>query len=153
MPKTDSSIIINELKKFNITPATCSELITRNSDPNNCLYILQFANNDVSLAQIRKVRAIDHVIVTWKPFISRSKGPTQCRKCTMFSHGAENCHRSLACLICAGTDHSAEGCAFKEATPEAFICFNCVAKILKPITKRMIHDAHVAQITYKSEIT
>lgn len=132
LPKIETNIVVDELKKCNITATSVSELTTKNVNPNYCLYLLQFSKNDVTLAQLRKIRAIDHVIVDWKPFISRNKGPTQCRNCSMLGHGAQNCHRTPACMLCASTDHVAADCKFKESSSDAFVfkCFNCAAKKL-----------------------
>lgn len=48
----------------------------------------------------------------------------------MMGHGAQNCHRKIACLICASSDHDAENCPYKENTNEAFVykCYNCSSK-------------------------
>lgn len=132
LPTIDPSIISNELKRFNINASSVSELSTKNPNPNHCLYLVQLPKNDVTLGQLRKIRAIDHVIVEWKPFQPRNKGPTQCKRCAMLGHGAQNCHRKEACLICASTNHVADNCPFKEETSKAFVfkCFNCASKNL-----------------------
>lgn len=132
LPKINTNIIVDELKRYNITPSSITELSTSNVNPKFCLYLVQLPKNDISLGQLRKIRAIDHIVVEWKPFKPRNKGPTQCKRCAMLGHGAQNCHRKEACLICASTQHVVDNCPFKEETNEAFVykCFNCASKKL-----------------------
>lgn len=122
-------------------PSSVTELVTKNLNPHHCLYLVQFTTRDISLNLLRKIRAIDHIIVTWKPFKPRYKGPTQCNKCAMFGHGAQNCHRSEACLICASSSHVAANCHYNESNKEAFVfkCFNCVSRNL-PNTNHRAND-------------
>lgn len=47
---------------------------------------------------------MNHIIVKWAPYAPKFKGPTQCRSCTMYGHGAENCHRPKVCVYCAATE-------------------------------------------------
>lgn len=141
LPKMDTGIIIEEMKQYNIVPSSVTELVTKNVNPHNCLYLVQFNTKDVSLGLLRKVRAIDHIIVNWKPFKPRNKGPTQCNKCAMFGHGAQNCHRSEACMLCASLSHATANCHYNENTKEAFVfkCHNCVSKKL-PHTNHRAND-------------
>lgn len=141
LPKIDTKIIVDELKRFNINASAISELTSRNANANRCLYLVQIPKNDVTLGQIRKIRAIDHVIVEWKAFKPRNRGPTQCKRCAMLGHGAQNCHRKEACLICASSSHIADNCPFKEETNEAFVfkCFNCASRNLAN-TKHRAND-------------
>lgn len=141
LPKIDTSIIVKEMEQYNIIPSSVTELTTRNPNPHHCLYLVQFDNKDVSFNVLRKVKAIDHVIVNWKPFKPRNKGPTQCNKCLMFGHGAQNCHRSEACMLCANTSHGTANCHYSESTKEAFVfkCYNCFSKNL-PNTNHRAND-------------
>lgn len=141
LPKMETSVIAEEMKQYNIVPSSVTELMTKNPNPHNCLYLVQFHAKDISLNLLRKIRAIDHVIVNWKPFKPRNKGPTQCNKCAMFGHGAQNCHRSEACMLCASVSHTTENCHYSEATKEAFVfkCFNCTLKNL-PNTNHRAND-------------
>lgn len=141
LPKIDTKIIIDELKRFNINASSVSELTAKNANANHCLYLVQLPKSDVTLGQLRKIRSIDHVIVDWKAFRPRNKGPTQCNRCAMLGHGAQNCHRKEACLICASSNHIAANCPFKEETSEAFVykCFNCASKNLAN-TKHRAND-------------
>lgn len=132
LSRINTGIIIEEMSHFNITPSSVTELTAKNVNPDRCLYLVQFDNKDVSMNQLRNVRAIDHVVVNWKPYKPRNKGPTQCNKCAMLGHGAQNCHRSMACLICASTAHVADDCNFDESKKESFVfrCYNCVVNKL-----------------------
>lgn len=141
LSRIDTDIIIEEMKHFNIAPSSVTELTAKNQNPDHCLYLVQFESSDVTMNQLRNVRAIDHVVVKWQPFKPRNKGPTQCNKCAMLGHGARNCHRSMACLICASTAHVAENCNFDESKKESFVfrCYNCVVKKL-PNTNHRAND-------------
>lgn len=141
LPRIDTGIIVDEMKQYNIIPSSVTELSTKNQNPHHCLYLVQFNTKDVSLNLLRKVRAIDHIIVNWKPFKPRNKGPTQCNKCAMFGHGAQNCHRSEACMLCASISHATANCHYNESTKEAFVfkCYNCVSKNL-PNTNHRAND-------------
>lgn len=150
LPRIETGIIVDELRKSNITPTSVTELTSKNANPNFCLYLVQFAKNDVTLAQLKKIRAIDHVIVNWKPFVPRNKGPTQCRNCSMLGHGAQNCHRTPACMFCASTTHIAADCQFNENNTETtfiFKCFNCSARKLPNIN----HKANDPRCPCRSE--
>lgn len=138
LPKMDTGVIIDELKQFNIVPTAVTELSTKNENQSHCLYLVQLPKTDVTLGQLHKIRAIGHLIVKWKPFKPRYKGPTQCRRCAMLGHGAQNCHRKEACLVCASTDHVADNCPSKNETSGAFVykCFNCVSKKYKDINHK-----------------
>lgn len=141
LPRIDTDVIIAELKQYNIITSSVSELSTKNVNPNHCPYLVQLPKNDITLGQLRKIRAIDHIVVDWKAFRPRNKGPTQCKKCAMLGHGAQNCHRKEACLVCASTEHVVDNCPFKEETNEAFAfkCFNCASKNLAN-TKHRAND-------------
>lgn len=138
LPKMETGVIVDEMKQFNIMPSSVTELVTKNSSPHNCLYLVQFRAKDVSLNILRKIRAIDHVIVSWKPFKPRNKGPTQCNKCAMFGHGAQNCHRSETCMLCASTTHATINCHYSESAKDAFVfkCYNCALRKLPNVNHR-----------------
>lgn len=141
LPKLDTGLIVEEMKQYNINPSSVTELVTKNVNPHNCLYLVQFNTRDVSMSLLRKIKAIDHIIVTWKPFKPRNKGPTQCNKCAMFGHGAQHCHRAQACMLCASSSHATADCHYSENTKEAFVfkCYNCVTKKL-PNTNHRAND-------------
>lgn len=141
LPKIDTGIIVDEMKLYNIIPSSVTELTTKIPNPHHCLYLVQFNTKDVSFNLLRKIRAIDHIIVNWKPYNPRNKGPSQCNKCLMFGHGAQNCHRSEACMLCASTSHATANCHFNENNKEAFVfkCYNCVSNNL-PDTNHRAND-------------
>lgn len=50
-----------------------------------------------------------HIRVRWDYYVPRQQGPTQCSRCQMFGHGAENCYRQFKCVSCGG-DHDSKSC-------------------------------------------
>lgn len=63
LPRIGIEIIVDEMKQYNIEPTTVTELATKVTNPNHCLYLVQFTNKEVTLNHLRKIRSIDHIIV------------------------------------------------------------------------------------------
>lgn len=82
---------------------------------------------------LNKVKVVNHTIVKWAPYSPKFKGPTQCRLCTMYGHGAENCKRNKICCYCASKDHESNTCGLCPAntnttsnvTGAVYKCYSC----------------------------
>lgn len=127
LPLIDTKLICDSLKeKNNLHPINVAVI---NSNNPNKLYILQFNSKETTKNDILKVKVVHNHIINWRPYIQRKKGPTQCFKCGMFGHGASNCFREEACLICSGK-HDSKQCPFSDATIDGnqvnFKCVNCI---------------------------
>lgn len=133
-PKTD----INELKEcfkssLNIVPIEVFELKTKSNDPNNAIYLFHFNKKEVSMKDSAKVRVVNHTVIRWAPYSPKFKGPTQCRSCTMYGHGAENRKRHKICMYCASKEHEMKDCRMNPANAGTnstvngaiFECFSC----------------------------
>lgn len=72
-------------------------------------------------------------MVKWAPYSPKFKGPTQCRLCTMYGHGAENCNRAKICGYCASKEHDSSNCGMCPANASTttnvsgavFKCYSC----------------------------
>lgn len=134
LPQTD----VNQLKVYfnralNIKPLEIFEMNTKNKNIHNALYLFHFNKDEITMADLRKIKVINHTIVKWMPYSPKFKGPTQCRNCGMYGHGTENCHRNKICLLCASTGHNSKDCYLNQQTENTgaiFKCFNCFSKKL-----------------------
>lgn len=126
LPKMEKDELRDELKAVNLTPTNIFEItIKKQKWDKDALYLLHFRKEDnITLQILLKIRAVFHTIITWKPYNSNKKGPTQCRNCLSYGHGSSHCHMPSNCMFCAG-QHSSAICPGKEN--ENFInkCYNC----------------------------
>lgn len=125
---------VNELKacfatELNIRPLEIFLMKTKNVNTNNALYLIHLNKNEISINDLRKIKAINHTIVNWMPYKYRRRGPTICNKCLMYGHGAQNCMRTPHCLLCAG-NHEMTKCSLNANNSSdnntiVYKCFNC----------------------------
>lgn len=126
LPQTDPNDIKSELSsKYNLDVTDVREIQTSYYNQNNRLYLICLNKNDITLGQLKEIKVINFTIVKWLRFSPKHKGPTQCRKCLLFGHGAENCHRNVICMFCASTLHSSDDCTFKKDPDSRTINFKC----------------------------
>lgn len=124
LPQLDKQIVENDLKSQGVEFISLSEIVTKRTTADDALYIVQFKRNAVTKNMLRdKIRFIQKVAITWKNSYPKKNGPTQCTKCSMYGHGAENLHRINACILCASTEHKTEDCRVN-----VFTCRNCTLK-------------------------
>lgn len=135
LPKTD----VNEVKSFfldtlNINVIEVYEMKTKNADPNHAIYLVHFNRTDMSLAKLNKITAVNNTIVKWAAYSPKFKGPIQCRKCTMYGHGASNCNRRTVCAYCTTEEHESKDCPLnpsnRNGAPNAeamYKCYTCTA--------------------------
>lgn len=84
------------------------------------IYFVNFKPNTVNLGLLKKIKAINHTIVTWFKPSNRTRGPTQCKNCFMYGHGMRNCNLPKICIKCGIKDHAADQCNAQSAK-----CVNC----------------------------
>lgn len=126
LPQTDPNDIKTELSsKYNLDVTEVREIQTSYYNKNNRLYLICLNKNDITLGQLKEIKVINFTIVKWLRFSPKHKGPTQCRRCLLFGHGAENCHRNVICMLCASTQHSSDDCSFKKDPDSRTINFKC----------------------------
>lgn len=134
LPKVETSEVKEYFEnRLNIVPLAIFEIKSKNADPNNAIYLFHFNKKDISMEVLNKVKVVNHTIVKWAPYSPKFKGPTQCRVCTMYGHGAENCNRNKVCCYCASSDHESKNCGMCPAnanttanvTGAIYKCYSC----------------------------
>ncbi|GAB0093416.1 hypothetical protein DMENIID0001_085140 [Sergentomyia squamirostris] len=88
-----------------------------------------FFKKEISLADVKKVDSIDHIIVNWDFFRkneSEVKQVLQCSNCNLFGHMHRFCHRNVSCAIC-GDHHNTNSCP-NTRNEDAVKCCNCGGK-------------------------
>lgn len=133
LPDMDTSVIMNELKnKYNLNPTQITQIKSKFNNKNNSLYLLHFCSSDISIGKLSQIKSIQNIIVSWKKFIPKKRGPTQCLSCCMYGHGTSFCNRKQYCIICAN-QHHINNCPFKDAEnidSVAVRCYNCFSRNL-----------------------
>lgn len=125
LPKTDISVIKQELEIYKLSPVKIAEIQPKSADDNYRLFLVHFYKDSTSINQVKSVNCINNMIVRWKPFVPRKVNDKiiQCFSCLMFGHGGSNYHRIRHCMKCADTNHSSSECI---ALEENFKCQNCI---------------------------
>lgn len=139
LPQIDKKTIFDEFKDtFNIEPISINEIKTAKSSRDDALYAIEFDRTQITKKEIVKIKHFYGIIVHWRNPLRRARGPTQCSKCAMFGHGASNCYRKNACLVCGGP-HDASVCQISKTSchsPVIYKCHNCSKQNLKNINHR-----------------
>lgn len=110
LPKTSICDLEDYFEALNIKPNAIFEMSTKSNDPNHAIYLFHFNKNEMSMADVKKVKIVNHMVVKWAPYSPKFRGPTQCRLCLMYGHGGENCHRKPICAFCASNSHATKDC-------------------------------------------
>lgn len=139
LPEISTELIRDELAALNIHPIQIVQMRTQNPNPHRALYLLHLNSNDSPLQDEQKIKSILHTIVKWSKYKPRSRGPTQCRNCSMYGHGTQNCFRRATCTLCAKDDHNQQTCPLKELPIDAspmFKCSYCTKNNIQPSNHR-----------------
>ena len=67
----------------------------------------------MKLQDLRKVKSIFQVMVSWKYFTRRLTDAAQCHRCQRFGHGSRNCNLPPKCVKC-GESHFTEKCSLPQ---------------------------------------
>ncbi len=139
LPELPTKVIQDELALLNIYPTQISIMTTRKPNPHRALYLLHLNSNEMTLQDLNKVKAVYHTIVKWNKYKPNFRGPTQCRNCSMYGHGTQNCHRKPICNLCASSDHNQSNCPLrsldKDSSP-VYKCSYCARNNYTPINHR-----------------
>lgn len=117
---------IDTLKKLladvGVTPLNITTLRLRQNRyaaDEQSVYLLYFKAGSVKLADLRKIKHINNIIVKWEPYTPRSSNVVpQCRNCQVYGHSSEKCHMPPRCLVCA-ENHKTDEC--KKKIPRAVL--------------------------------
>lgn len=129
--KVPTESIKEELLKFHgVKCVDIKEIITQKTTVNDALYLLTFNRMEVNKKILYKIKSIQSVIIYWKNQKSNSnRGPTQCKKCGVYGHGAENCFRQMVCFLCSSNAHDSSNCSLNNCPGgKIYKCFNCVSR-------------------------
>lgn len=139
LPQISIDSIKKEFKtSFNIELINVKEIKTSRTNLDDALYMLEFNRDQITKREVIKIKHFHGIIVHWRNPLRRSRGPTQCSKCTMYGHGSANCFRTVACLGCGGA-HDYSVCQLNKTPiegPVIYKCFNCIKKNLKNVNHR-----------------
>lgn len=139
LPQLDTKTIMEEFKAtHNIQPTSLKEIKTTRSNIDDALYLIEFDRTQVTKREIIKIRFFYGISVHWRNPLKGNRGPTQCSKCSMYGHGARNCHRADICPACAG-NHDYSVCTLSKTMnkgPVIYKCYNCTKKNLKDVNHR-----------------
>lgn len=139
LPRLTSEIIKDEfIKTHNITPISVKEIVTKRSNEDDVLYLIEFDRQHVSKREVLKIKYFANIAVYWRRPYKGNKGPTQCTKCAMYGHGAKNCNRVQVCAACSGS-HDFADCPLNKSSPDGSIvykCHNCTKKNHRNVNHR-----------------
>lgn len=122
----------------NIHPVSVKEIITKKSNTDDAIYMIEFDRNEITKRDVHKIRYFCGIAIHWRNPLKGNKGPTQCSKCTMYGHGARNCFRVEICPACAG-NHDHSQCLLNKTQqngPVVYKCFNCINKKFSNVNHR-----------------
>lgn len=129
--KVSTELIREELEhKHGVKCVDIKEITTKRSNPSDALYLLTFNRMEVNKKILYNIKYILQVSIVWKNQRTvPNKGPTQCRKCGIYGHGAENCYRQKICFLCSSLSHDTDFCLMNNSSGgKIYKCFNCVSK-------------------------
>lgn len=116
------------LQSANIQFVDVKKMRTRSDNKHYALYLVYFANKSTKLSELKAIKYILNIVVTWSPYIASKKGPTQCNNCQLHGHGSKNCNLPPRCSKYGGTHASSECLRFQYPLPEQlpeFVCCLC----------------------------
>lgn len=119
------SELTEELKANGITCSEIKSMTVRSKRyDDQSTYLLYMEKGTITLSEIRqKCRQLFRTIVHFD-FYRKSKGPVRCFKCQTYGHGANGCHLSTKCSLCAG-DHLTSACPTRNNEEAVRKCANC----------------------------
>jgi hypothetical protein len=129
LPAFDCEEVQEFLQEVNVFPKEVKRMKTKTESNDSAIYLVSFASGTTNITELKKVRFVNYIKVTWSHYIRRGN-ITQCRRCQQFSHGTRNCNIQPKCVKC-GEGHLSEQCPNDEiikADQRALKCANCGEK-------------------------
>lgn len=139
LPEISTDTIKDELANLNIHPIQIVQMKTQHPNPHRALYLIHLNSKETTFQDMQKVKSIYHTIIKWSKYNPRSRGPTQCRNCSMYGHGTQNCHRKPICTLCASNEHNQMSCPLKALPKDSapvFKCSYCTQNNIQPSNHR-----------------
>lgn len=129
------TITVDELKSHlsnvNVTPEDIKIMKLKNTRyTGQANYLLYFKKSSISINDLKKIRAVNNIIVSWEYYKHTSR-PTQCNNCQLYGHGGSNCKLSPVCIKCSG-GHKSSDCDIENPSEpknaSKIKCANCLQK-------------------------
>lgn len=121
----DVSVLKEELKTLKLNVIEVFKMTRHNKDIKyrDQLYLVHLEKGSTTPSELKAVRAIFNIIVTWERYRPVHRDVTQCSNCLQFGHGGRNCFIKSRCATCGG-EHKTQACETINENIEAK-CFNC----------------------------
>lgn len=112
-----------ELKRMKLDVLAVHKMSRRNKDIKyrDQLYLLHLAKGSTTLPELKAIRAVFNIIVSWERYKPVHRDVTQCFNCLDFGHGGKNCHLKRRCAKCGGDEHITSECMQDSLVK----CLNC----------------------------
>lgn len=103
--------LATELKVLKLDVQAVHKMSRRNKDIKyrDQLYLVHLAKGSTTLPELKAIRAIFNIIVSWERYRPVHRDVTQCFNCLGFGHGGKNCHLKRRCAKCGG-EHITSQC-------------------------------------------
>lgn len=139
LPEMSTKLIEEELANLNIHPLQVIQMKTLNPNPHRALYLIHLNGKETTFQDVQKIKSVHHTIIKWSKYKPRPRGPTQCRNCSMYGHGTQNCHRKPTCTLCASNEHNQMVCPLRQLPKDSspvFKCSYCTINNIQPSNHR-----------------
>lgn len=112
-----------ELKVLKLDVLAVHKMSRRNKDIKyrDQLYLLHLAKGSTTLPELKAIRAVFNIIVSWERYRPVHRDVTQCFNCLGFGHGGKNCHLKRRCAKCGTDAHITSQCIQDSLVK----CLNC----------------------------
>lgn len=121
----DLSVLKEELKTLKLKVIEVFKMTRHNKDIKfrDQLYLVHLEKGTTTLPELKAVRAMFNIIVSWEHYRQVHRDVTQCSNCLQFGHGGRNCFMKSRCATCGG-QHKTQDCDKINENMEVK-CFNC----------------------------
>jgi len=129
LPIIECNELIESLNEVGVHPKEVKQLQTKVQRKDSAIYLVSFPTGQTNISDLKKVRFVNYISVTWAHYVRRSN-ITQCRRCQQFNHGTRNCHITPKCVKC-GEAHLSNVCPYNEqlkTKQRELKCANCGEK-------------------------
>lgn len=119
------NVLKAELEAQKLKVLTVHKITRHNKDikSRDQLYLIHLEKGSTSLPELKAIRAMFNIIVSWERYRQVHRDVTQCTNCLRFGHGGRNCYMKSRCAECSG-QHKTQDCDNKNENIEAK-CINC----------------------------
>lgn len=121
----DVSVLKEELKTLKLKVIEVFKMTRHNKNIKyrDQLYLIHLEKGSTTLPELKAVRAMFNIIVSWERYRQVHRDVTQCSNCLRFGHGGRNCYMKSRCATCGG-EHKTQACNTINENIEVK-CFNC----------------------------